>query len=107
MHPPCVGPWFTSLDCPYKAIFHDMQARAHHSLTPIPTCPPHLVCSKKECPKNHIEHFTIEEEGEDGSTHTIKGATMHLPHHKVNYGVGGVWWCHKGNGCTWLRNGER
>jgi hypothetical protein len=47
------------------------------------------MCSGKECPKNHIAHFTIEEKGEDGAIHTTKGATMHIEHHKVRARGGG------------------
>lgn len=45
--------------------------------------PSHHVSRSKECPKNHIEHFTMEDMGEDGTTHTTKGATLHIHHHKV------------------------
>lgn len=48
-----------------------------------PPLTPTTICRDKECPKNHIEHFTMDEEGEDGAMHTIKGATMHIHHHKV------------------------
>ena len=52
------------------------------------------MCSDKECPKNHIAHFTSEEKGEDGAIHTTKGATMHIEHHKVRamgrWGEGGL-----------------
>ena len=44
---------------------------------------PPPMCSGKECPKNHIAHFTIEGRGGDGAIHTTKGATMHIEHHKV------------------------
>jgi len=44
---------------------------------------PPLMCSAKGCPKNHIAHFTIEEEGDGGAISTINGANMHIEHHKV------------------------
>jgi hypothetical protein len=40
------------------------------------------LCRKEECPKNHIEHFEVVVEGEDGSSTTTKGARLHLVHHK-------------------------
>ena len=40
------------------------------------------VCRKEECPKNHIVHYDVEVEEEDGTTTTIKGAKLHLEHHK-------------------------
>lgn len=40
------------------------------------------MCRKDDCPKNHIVHFDVEMEDEDGTTTTIKGAKLHLEHHK-------------------------
>lgn len=42
-----------------------------------------MVCRAHDCPKNHIEHYRIEDEGEDGAIHITKKATMHIYHHKV------------------------
>lgn len=39
-------------------------------------------CRKVACPKNHIVHFDVVVENEDGSTTTTKGAKLHLEHHK-------------------------
>lgn len=41
-----------------------------------------MCCREKECPKNHIEHFTLEEEGPDGTTIQTKCAKVWFKHHK-------------------------
>lgn len=41
-----------------------------------------LVCRKDSCPKNHIVHYEVVVQNEDGSTTTTKGAKLHLEHHK-------------------------
>ena len=48
------------------------------------TCSPLacLCCRDKSCPKNHIEHFTLEEVEPDGTTTHVKCAKVWFKHHK-------------------------
>ncbi len=46
------------------------------------------MCSKEECPKNHIHHFEVVVDNGDGTTSTTKGARLHLEHHKNSRKLG-------------------
>ena len=59
-----------------------MLAHGGWSLKTMPCVPPPLVCSKEECPKNHIVHMEEDQVASDGTIITIQGAKLHLEHHK-------------------------
>lgn len=53
-------------------------------------CSPFLACRRLECPKNHIEHFTVQQEAEDGQVAATERATVSWAHHKNEHKDGMV-----------------
>jgi len=70
--------WLSARDCPPPRI-GALGAIHKYNMVVGVEC---IVCHKEECPKNHIQHYEIVVENEDGSTNTTKGAKLHLEHHK-------------------------